>query len=184
VSATEKLPEHLIVFVNTVFAVVIGVSLTNFFDKLMQEDVALWSFETLTLAVTYIAIVYSWTGYHRSVDRAPHKGRIGNTRFAIDLVILLTYLVLVYFFESFPVVIAAYLVVFVLYFLWGGLKMWEHHSWPAEWRRYALRLPSLAGSIVIVVLWHRGIHWSWPYADWHFPYLMWLFLCVLWYRQW
>ena len=74
------------------FAVVIGVSLTSFFDKLSQGQVALWSFQTFTLGVTYVAIVLSWTGYHRSIERPPHKGRLGYARFTVDLLILLIYL--------------------------------------------------------------------------------------------
>ena len=93
-------------------------------------------------------------------------------------------LVLIYFFERFLVIIYFYAVLFFMYLLWGVLKMQEHACWAEERRRYAWRAVALLLSLVVVVLWHLGLRWSWPYPGWHLPFLAVLLFCVIWYRKW
>jgi hypothetical protein len=177
----KALPGRVVGFVDMVFAVIIGVSLTGYFDALKRGEVTLWSFETWTLGLTYLAIVYSWVGYHKSIERRPHTDKIGVARFAVDLVILLVYFVLVYFFDDFGLIIQAFAVLFALYLGWGVLKMWEHRAWD-EWKRYAWRVPSLAVCLLVAGCWRAGIRFEWP-EGWHVFPLLTLVLSVYWYRR-
>ena len=177
----KQLPGRVVEFVDMVFAVIIGVSLTGYFDALKQGQVAWWSFKTWTLVGTYVAIVYSWVGYHESINRQPHTGRIGGARFILDLIILLVYFVLVYFFDDFGVVTKAFAVLFALYIAWGVLKMWEHGAWH-ERPRYLKRLPSLGVSVVLAICWAVNVRFEMP-QEWHLFPLGMLVLSVYWYRR-
>ena len=180
-SVRSEMSKDLVGFVDIVFGVIIGVSLVGFFDD-VREGVPLGSFGTCVLVVSYLSVVLSWVGYHQSIRERPHTPVVGYIRFGVDLVILLGYLVLVYFFDRFGLILGTYAALFFLYLLWGVLKMWEHALWPEQRTRYAWRLPSFAVTTGFAVAWHLGTRWYWPYPPWEVPPLAVVFACVVWYR--
>lgn len=178
---SREVSRSFIQLADIMFAVIISSSLVSFFDAL-RGGATLNAFSTYTLLASYVSVVLSWIGYHRSIQLYPHRGTIGTFRFILDLTILFGYLVLVYFYETFAVIVATYPLLFLAYLLWGCLKMWEHDLWKKQWVRYILRFPSLVVSVIILALWHVDIRLEWPYPGWDFLYLFLLVLCIVWYR--
>lgn len=176
----RKLPEAVGGFVDMVFAVIIGVSLTAPFDALKQGKPEFGLFEALTLLGTYAVIIYSWLGYHDSVRHQPLTRGWGSLRFVLDIFILVAYFVLVYFFDRFEVVTIAFAALFGLYFLWSFIKMLEYKAW-TEWPRFLIRSPSL----LLALAFAFGLPARWQvlcHDQWDWACLFVLMACVLWYR--
>jgi len=176
----ENLPDAVVGFVERVFAVIIGVSLTAPFNALKQGELKFWSFEAATLVGTYAVIIHSWVGYHDSVRHQPLTRGPGKWRFVLDLLILLDYFVLVYFFDRFDVVATAFAALFGLYFVWSFIKMLEYRAW-TEWPRFVTRFPSLLLAVVVAV----GLPARWGVLcpeQWDWVCLLVLIACVFWYR--
>ena len=77
--------------VGVIYGVIIGLSFTQIgslftpLDNLSQSEYLIDAFAAM---FAYFFIITSWIGYHRSVTSYPHRGKVGNVRFAVDLFIV------------------------------------------------------------------------------------------------
>lgn len=98
-------------------------------------------FNLAVFGVGLITLIFSWYGYHDSVQRRPLRGAsLGAMgRFTIDVLLIVLYGVALLFFKKFQVFLLALLLVFLLYWAWGGVRVWERrHLVTRETRRDTL----------------------------------------------
>ncbi|MGI0102857.1 MAG: hypothetical protein ACREA7_09735 [Nitrosotalea sp.] len=148
--------------VHLIYAVIIAqtyVIVTDIFlpiDKLDTYDGVVSAF---ALGLAYFVIISGWIGYFKSIKRDPHKGRAGNARFAVDLIILFLFYYLLTladptnkadywytFVWVFPVIFAAYLA-------WDCLKYHEYiheHASEKNYRKGRLKITIVFFAIFLV----------------------------------
>lgn len=126
----KKLTKVYVGIVDLIFAVIIGASLVELGGAALSKGL----FTSYVLLVAYGTVVLSWTGYHVSLKDKPYKLPF---RFWADLVILFFYLSLVTNYGSLPLELESYVLVFLGYSIWSGLKALE---WSGETRRFLIRL--------------------------------------------
>src|SRR5574341_1250073 len=91
--------QELVKFIDIVFSVIIGKSLWDLLPSIVKGEVS--TFNIFVLFVSYWSVVLSWIGYHKSIKLKAHKGIIGWVRFALDLLILIIYIILIQFYYKF-----------------------------------------------------------------------------------
>ena len=132
-----------VVFIDVLFAVVMGLGLTQimgqgWFKSLSFQSLFDNAFEITVIFVGYLTLFCSWWGYHRSVRRRQiPRGGIGVAIFVVDILLLACYWLLLVKFESLMFVLSVLLVVFSLYFVWDTLWFLKDRPEkdPATWRR-------------------------------------------------
>ena len=97
------------------------------------------------LLLAYFVIISGWLGHFNSIKRNPHKGRLGNARFVIDLwiVFLAFYLLSLTdkenvesYADTFILVLP---IIFGSYFVWDIIKYFEYNSDPESEKKYMNR---------------------------------------------
>ena len=120
-------------FIDPLFAVVLHIS---FAEIILKEgwfgDFRLvWNepnlFEVATLLLAYTAIIHSWIGYHRSINKNPIKldKGAGQLRFMLDIVLLVAYFVLVVSLKNFQRTLWTLVFIYAVFFLWDQCKRVE-----------------------------------------------------------
>jgi hypothetical protein len=137
--------------VDVIFAVIIGES----FVHVTAGGITTLSVNAAVLAMSYVTVVYSWVGYHRSIAEALERSW---PRFAVDLTTLFVYWILVTFYAHFQEILWAYFALFVLYLIWGFFKGVEYVG---EWARYIKRLWYPPAFLVLAL--------TYPYFTARFP---------------
>lgn len=90
----QKLSDKLTAFVNILFGVVIGQSISNYSDLILHPSLSLPFFALLTL---YVTVILSWAGYHRALLRYPYRySTVGLGRLIIDILIVGVYAFLLF----------------------------------------------------------------------------------------
>ena len=116
-----------VIFIDVLFAVVMGLGLTQimalgWFKALSFESVFDNALEIAVIFVGYLTLFCSWWGYHRSVRRRQlPSGKIGVAIFAVDILLLACYWLLLVKFENLRFILSVLFVVFIFYFIWDTL---------------------------------------------------------------
>lgn len=116
-----------VTFIDVLFAVVMGLGLTqimelDWFKSLSFSSLANSGFEIAVIFLGYLTLFCSWWGYHRSVRRRHLPGgKIGVAIFAVDIILLACYWLLLVKFESLRFVLFVLLAVFAFYVVWDTL---------------------------------------------------------------
>ena len=154
-----------VTFIDVLFAVVMGLGLTQimelcWFKSLSLESVFDSAFEIGVIFVSYLTLFCSWWGYHRSVRRRQRpRGTIGVAIFGVDILLLACYWLLLVKFESLLFVLSVLFVVFVFYVIWDTLWWLKERPepFPATWQRRGVTicwmgiLGLILGTYVILV---------------------------------
>jgi hypothetical protein len=120
-------------FIDPLFAVVLHIS---FVERVMREPwytnlnvifEAPHLFQAGTLFLAYVTIVNSWIGYHQSIKKSPIdvNKNWGMFRFALDIVLLFFYAVLVTNYDHFRRELFVLVIIFFIFFLWDQAKAAE-----------------------------------------------------------
>jgi hypothetical protein len=123
--------------IDIIFAFIIGQSFLSI-DPMIKSVRQIVEIHNLinfgAIAFAYFAIIIGWIAYHKSIMDKPHKGKFGNARYVIDLMILfLMYYLLrltkidigVPYSETFLWVLPS---IFILYTLWDIFKFYEYSN--------------------------------------------------------
>ena len=144
--------KHFVNLVDIIFAVIIAQSFIALSDSVLPLQLTTFNF--FTLIVAYLTIILSWVGYHESINLQHHRSWL---RFALDLVILPVYLLLVNRFDDVGVFLLAFTILIILYLSWGVVKAWEYPKKKGagcnhrpDYYRYLLRLPYLP---LVILVW-------------------------------
>jgi len=175
-------------FIDILFAVVLGQS---FVFLSSERGVSVWiaapSQNLVALAdvcLAYALVVTSWVGYHYSTTKLPMKNVL---RFVIDIALLFLYYLAFVNVQSFAVTSIILFFVFLLYFVWNGVRLFEY---PNERQRLDLvgraseaggfaivflviallrqmySNPQLEGALLlasgILLIWYRVLYWGGP----------------------
>ena len=175
-------------FIDILFAVVLGQS---FVFLSSERGVSVWiaapSQNLVALAdvcLAYALVVTSWVGYHYSTTKLPMKNVL---RFVIDIALLFLYYLAFVNVQSFAVTSVILFFVFLLYFVWNGVRLFEY---PNERQRLDLvgraseaggfaivflviallrqmySNPQLEGALLlasgILLIWYRVLYWGGP----------------------
>lgn len=151
-------PNASVTFIDVLFAVVMSLGLTQIMArpwfKSMPEGIASGiAFEILVILLGYSTLLLSWWGYHRSLRRRwLPEGGLGLAIFAVDILILVGYWLLLVKFESFFFVLSVLFAIYFMYFCWDSLWWLKHRpeTDPKQWRRRAVTIVwmVLSGTIV------------------------------------
>ena len=124
--ANGRDPGASVTFIDVLFAVVMTLGLPQVMTQPWFKS-ASWSaaptivFEMLVILLGYLTLLLSWWGYHKSIHG---KGiyETGSPLFAVDILILVCYWLLLVKFESFLFVLCVLTTVYILYVCWDGLR--------------------------------------------------------------
>jgi hypothetical protein len=119
----------LIDFIDPLFAVAIHV---GFVDGLMREhwlehrsiphSLGDWA-NALMFGAGLWVLGASWIGYHQSIQRKP---LIGIYRFALDIVLLVSYIFMLVYFNSVPAMATLLAAIYLIYIFWDYFKTVEY----------------------------------------------------------
>jgi hypothetical protein len=120
-------------FIDPLFAVVLSISFTQIYTQrwfldpsLILQEPFRFSFATLVLA--YYTVIASWIGYHVSIKYYPISVRswAGRWRFALDVLLLISYFVLLVSYDNFLRELWTLVIVFLLFIVWDIFKCSEY----------------------------------------------------------
>jgi len=119
-------------FIDPLFAVVLNVSFAQIFTEAWFQDWRLIAHEPtifyiVTLLLAYLTVILSWVGYHQSVKRCQISVNsfAGRARFYLDVLLLISYLILLVSYKNFRREITVIVIVFLLYWAWDQFKRIE-----------------------------------------------------------
>jgi|GEM_PF-5823137 len=159
--------------VDIVFAIIIGVSFTDFKEILVPPTP---EFTTVTLLLAYVTVVASWVGYHRAVKDHVHKN-VG--RFAIDLILLYLYFVLINTVGNLTALLGIFPWIFGFYMIWMLMRFLEYRKGPDRFKIRdhvigIIRAPMIfIGSVAVFYYYpifysseHERVLYNGTYVDW------------------
>lgn len=121
-------------FIDPLFAVVLNVSFAQIYTQGWFLDVGLIfhdpnNFYVVTLILGYLTVILSWIGYHRSIKTRwiSVQSVPGRWRFALDVLLLISYFVLLVSYENFRRELWLLAIIFLLFIVWDVFKCLE---WP------------------------------------------------------
>ena len=132
-----------VTFIDVLFAVVISLGFSKimtrpWFNQTSYVIEPAFAFEIITLLLGYSTLLLSWWGYHRSIERRyiQENTWAGKLSFAVDILILVCYWLLLVKFESFFAVLLVWVLVYWMYVIWDHLR-WRRQgeSEASQWRR-------------------------------------------------
>lgn len=148
----KSFSDRLVTLVQVIFAVVIGGGLIELHDILFSPENAItfWA-----LIVVFLTAIMSWTGYHSSMERYPYTYTgFGIFRLFFDILIVATYVFLLFVGNSKEMLSELYLVgfsfVFLLYIGSGLSRRAEYRDKIASWT--SLLVPFFIASVIVAVL--------------------------------
>ena len=151
-----------VTFVDVLFAVVMSLGLTQimtrpWFKSISEVFTSDLVFEILVILLGYSTLLLSWWGYHRSLRRRRlPEGGLGLAIFAVDILIVAGYWLLLVKFESFFLVLWVLFAIYLMYFCWDSLWWLKQRpeTNPEQWRRRAVTIlwTVLLGTIVFTYL--------------------------------
>jgi len=156
-SRERKLSDRLVSLVDIVFGVVFGLSIPTVFGSnttlTLPKDISeIINLSNVALFVAYLAIIFSWVGYHKAMEKYPFRIGLGGTRrFFMDLVIVFLYAILIYSRVTMQLYLAVFTAIFFLYILWDLTLDREYGSRIAT-PRITLKYLSLFLAIFLIYL--------------------------------
>src|SRR4051812_40249420 len=125
----ERKPTFGIDFIDPLFAVAVHLGIVEsiairpwFKDGRFPSDHEWFPFLVFLLGM--MTLTLSWVGYHQSVNTKPLNG--GLARFAIDVMLVVVYAVLLMQIDHFEVVMVLLVFVFALFVAWDYAKNREY----------------------------------------------------------
>jgi Ca2+/Na+ antiporter len=123
-------------FIDPLFAVALHINFVEVMHEAWFLNLRLmWqpdnAFAVLTILLGYSAVVTSWVGYHQSVQKRQINvdNPYGQTRFFLDIVLLLAYFFLLVNFRNFSRELWALVFIFAVFVLWDWCKK---RDWPRD----------------------------------------------------
>ncbi len=136
--ANDSQQRIVINFIDPLFSVVLSTSFAQIYiDYWFTDFRNLWHLKPIfivaTLGLGYLTVILSWVGYHQSIKSTPIRIETpaGRWRFGLDVVLLITYFVLLVSFGNFRRVLWTIVVIYLLFFIWDQMKYREiraHHQ--------------------------------------------------------
>ena len=155
-------PSASVTFVDVLFAVVMSLGLAQimtrpWFKSMPEAAASGIAFEILVILLGYSTLLLSWWAYHKSIKRRRLTGGlVGQSIFAVDILLLVGYWLLLVKFESFLFVLCVLLAIYLLYVCWDTLWWLKQppETAPKEWRRRAVTIlwTTLLGAIFFTYL--------------------------------
>ena len=141
-------PSDSVTFIDVLFAVVMSLGLAQimtrpWFKSFPEGTASGISFEILVILLGYSTLLLSWWGYHRSLRRRSHpEGGLGLAIFAVDILILIGYWLLLVKFESFFFALGVLFAIYLMYFCWDSLWWLKQRPETSaeQWRRRAVTI--------------------------------------------
>lgn len=154
----KKISDRLVDFIDIIFAVVVGTSITTVFSgnsfhtwPSVQEIVTL---PNISLWVAYLAVVMSWVGYHKMIELNPYTlNRWGYVRFVLDFLIVFIYTTLIYSRDNYSIFLCMFPIMFFLY-AFGGIVRNKEYGMAVSWPK---------GSLIYMILFTVNclIYYTW-----------------------
>ena len=137
-----------ITFIDVLFAVVMSLGFAQimtrpWFNSMPAGTASGIAFEILVILLGYSTLLLSWRGYHRSIRRRRISGgKVGLAIFAVDILIVVGYWLLLVKFESFFFVFCVLAVIYFMYVCWDSLWWLKQRpeTAPEQWRRRAVTI--------------------------------------------
>ena len=114
-----KPPNYYAVFVDVLYAVLVGETLFQFANEFLKP----LETSTFSLSVVYIALFSSWLYWHKAVVKYPHQN-IG--RFILDMLVLIIYLLMFFNHSNITGVFWGFTSLYFLFFVWAIFRVIEH----------------------------------------------------------
>lgn len=136
-------------FIDPLFSVALGGSFTQIIAELWFKDWRIiWHQPAIFFAVAtlvllgYFTVILSWVGYHQSIKNHPIKVETspGRWRFALDVILLMIYFVLLVSYDHFPRELWTLAVIYGFFIIWDQMKRAEAAPFLAEKGRAAKAL--------------------------------------------
>ena len=158
--AKERDLSASVTFIDLLFAIVISLGLPQvmeqpWFASTSWNIVPAYIFDILVILLGYSTLLLSWLGYHNSINRRGNYGIgwEGRILFAVDILILVGYWLLLVKFNSFLFVLCVLTLVYALYACWDWLRSRQvSGSCPRQWRRRGVtKLWALVLLVLLIV---------------------------------
>jgi hypothetical protein len=130
--------KNYVMFIDVLYAVVVGETIFTYGKELFNS----LSISTFALFVTYVSIISSFMFWHKAISKFHHKRPY---RFFVDIVVLVTYLGIVFNHANIDALFYGFIVLYSLYLLWDFLTR-------LEYGKQASRLTTSAINLVIVIV--------------------------------
>lgn len=135
-----------VTFIDVLFAIVVSLGFSQimtrpWFNSTSWDVVPAYIFEIATILLGYSTLLFSWWGYHRSIQRRNILAETwsGKASFVVDILILVGYWLLLVKFQSFFFVLCVLVAIYGLYVVWDHLRMRrERETTPFQWQRRAV----------------------------------------------
>jgi hypothetical protein len=144
----KRVSDRLVDLIDIVFGLVVAINLAmiigNAAFKTPPTFEQVVSLSSLSILAAYVAIVLSWIGYHQMVERDFYKldKRWGYFRFAVDIVIVFFYTILIYSINITTMYLACFVIIFFLYYLGGKIRNIEYGE-KVSWTGLSLKYLAL-----------------------------------------
>ena len=147
-----------VTFIDVLFAVVMSLGLAEvmilpWFTSASWDKAPTIVFEVLVILLGYLTLFLSWWGYHSSIHRRKIYERTweGKTLFAVDILILVGYWLLLVRFESLLFVLCVLTTIYALYTCWDWLRSRQESETSSErWRRRGVTV--LWALVLLIIL--------------------------------
>lgn len=84
--------------------------------------------DSLTFILGLLTLTFSWYGYYKSINAKAHNSVSGMFRFALDVILVIIYGIILLHYSDFLIVSFWIAVVFTIYVIWDMLKLYEHRE--------------------------------------------------------
>jgi hypothetical protein len=118
----EKDSQKYVMFVDVLYAVVVGETIFSYGKELFSYPPTL---ATFALVVTYISIISSFMFWHNAISKFPHEKPY---RFFVDIFVLVTYLGIVFNHQNIDALFLGFVILYSLYLIWDYLTIREYNK--------------------------------------------------------
>lgn len=136
--------KHYILFVDVLYAVVVGETIFAYGNELFSS----LSISTFALVVTYVSIISSFIFWHSAISKFPHKKPY---RFFVDILVLITYLGIVFNHPNIDTLFKGFVVLYFLYLIWDFLTRREYGKQASRLNTSTMNL----GIVVVILVVHQ-----------------------------
>jgi len=176
-SPSEERSRIYVDLIDIIFAIIIGVSFTDFKDILVPP---VPEFKTVALLLAYVTVVASWVGYHSGIKGYVHRN-VG--RFGIDLILVYLYFVLINtvgnYKEDLTELLGVFPWIFGFYMFWMLFRYLEYRTGENQFKIREhmvgiIRAPLIfIGSLLVLFYYpkfhsldHEKVLFNGTYVDW------------------
>ena len=172
-----------VTFIDLLFAVVISLAVTEIVERPWFKPTT-WNvrcdyvFEIVVILLGFSTLLFSWWGYHSSINRRSVSGTgwVGHLEFMVNILMLVGYWLMLVKFQNFCVVLSTLAAVYGLYFVWDWLR--SRQDLKPSLRQRRRRGVTVLWALIVLFIWIAYvIHYTTYRPDGPSPTLAdWIFL--------